>query len=53
MQADMDHLVGDGCLAENMESFLPPDDMDTREKVGKGMVNLIDEQTLCGLNFLT
>jgi len=52
MQADMDHLVGDGCLGDNIDSFISPDDSDIREKVGKGMVNLIDEQTLCGLNFL-
>ncbi|TKY54922.1 Transcriptional corepressor LEUNIG [Spatholobus suberectus] len=34
--ADMDHLVGDGCLGDNVESFLSPDDTDVREKVGKG-----------------
>lgn len=39
----MDHLVGDGCLGDNVESFLPPDDTDVREKVSKGMINLIDE----------
>lgn len=48
----MDHLVGDGCLGDNIEPSVSPDDNDIREKVGKGMVNLIDEQMLCGLNFL-
>ncbi|RDX77930.1 Transcriptional corepressor LEUNIG, partial [Mucuna pruriens] len=33
--ADLDHLVGDGCLGDNVESFLSPDATDVREKVGK------------------
>jgi len=44
--------VGDGCLGDNIEPFLSPDDNNITENVCKGMVNLIDEQTLCGLNFL-
>ncbi|XP_047173130.1 transcriptional corepressor LEUNIG-like [Vigna umbellata] len=35
---DMDHLVGDGCLGDNTEPFLSPDDNDIREKVGKGLI---------------
>ncbi|WVZ10597.1 hypothetical protein V8G54_015127 [Vigna mungo] len=35
---DMDHLVGDGCLGDNIEPFVSPDDNDTREKVGKGLI---------------
>ncbi|KAK7347449.1 hypothetical protein VNO80_21979 [Phaseolus coccineus] len=34
--ADMDHLVGDGCLGDNIDSFVSPDDTDIGEKVGKG-----------------
>ncbi|KAL9326274.1 hypothetical protein ACSQ67_006919 [Phaseolus vulgaris] len=37
-QADMDHLVGDGCLGDNIDSFISPDDSDIREKVGKGFI---------------
>ncbi|KAG4930215.1 hypothetical protein JHK86_047176 [Glycine max] len=33
--ADMDHLVGDGCLGDNVESFLSPDDTDVSKKIGK------------------
>ncbi|XP_068464241.1 transcriptional corepressor LEUNIG-like isoform X2 [Phaseolus vulgaris] len=36
--ADMDHLVGDGCLGDNIDSFISPDDSDIREKVGKGFI---------------
>ncbi|KAL2338311.1 hypothetical protein Fmac_012757 [Flemingia macrophylla] len=34
--ADMDHLVGDGCLGDSVESFLSAEDTGVREKVGKG-----------------
>ena len=48
-QADMDHLGGDGCFGDNVESFLSLDESDVSEKVGKGMINLIDE--LSALSF--
>ncbi|CAJ1944384.1 unnamed protein product [Sphenostylis stenocarpa] len=38
MTAEMDQLVGDGCLGDNIESFLSPDATDIREKVGKGFI---------------
>ena len=45
----MDHLVGDGWLGDNVESFLSPDDTDVSKKIGKGVINLIDE--LSALSF--
>uniref|UniRef100_A0A0R0JUX7 LisH domain-containing protein n=1 Tax=Glycine max TaxID=3847 RepID=A0A0R0JUX7_SOYBN len=33
--ADMDHLGGDGCFGDNVESFLSLDESDVSEKVGK------------------
>ena len=38
----MDRLIADGSLGDN-ESFLSPDDGDHRDRVGKGMINLIFE----------
>ncbi|XP_027918066.1 transcriptional corepressor LEUNIG-like isoform X2 [Vigna unguiculata] len=35
--AHMDHLVGDGCLGDNIEPFLSPDDNNITENVCKGL----------------
>ncbi|OIW03074.1 hypothetical protein TanjilG_19354 [Lupinus angustifolius] len=37
LQADMDRFMDDGCLDENVESFLSHDDTGLRDTVGRGM----------------
>lgn len=38
----MDCLVGDGSLGDDVEPFLSPDDADRRDRIFKGIINLID-----------